>query len=154
MQEVGTIPHWMQLALTALASILSGIGIDKVYNTWLNRKKPAAEIQVTQATATEITLRSSSAAGDAVIRMMTRLDQAQVTIDRLRDERDEWEMKAFDLQMDLRDSRDVNAQLMEQAKLDNYQLKKQMAFIEMRNLKDQYITLDQPKDDPRRKDEH
>lgn len=95
MQENATIPHWMQLALTALASTLSGIGIDRLYNTWLNRKKPAAEIHVTEATAAEITIRASSSAGEAVIRMMDRLDSAQLTIDRLRGERDEWRMETL-----------------------------------------------------------
>ena len=91
MQETGTIPHWIQLALTALASVVSGIGIDKLYNTWLNRKKPAAELHITEETATEIRLRSHSTATDIVVKMMDRLDAAQVTIDRIRGERDAWE---------------------------------------------------------------
>lgn len=86
-----SIPHWMQLAFTALASILSGIGIDKLYNTWLNRKKPAAEIHLTEANATEVTVRAYSAAGDAVGRMIDKLTEAQSTIDRLRHERDAWQ---------------------------------------------------------------
>ena len=81
----------MQLALTAVASILSGVGIDKLYNSWLNRKKPASEIHVTEATASEIHVRAGSTAGDAVIRMLSRLDHAQETIDRLRAERDSWQ---------------------------------------------------------------
>lgn len=145
MQNTGTIPHWMQLALTALASILSGIGIDKLYNTWLNRKKPSAEIHLTEATATEVTVRARSTAGDAMVRMMDRLDVAQITIDRLRCERNSWELKAFDLQVELRDSRDANGQLMTQAKLDNYHIRKQAAFIESQNLKEKYLQLDQPK---------
>lgn len=139
MQETGSIPHWMQLALTGIASLLSGIGIDKLYNTWLNRQKPAAEVA-------EITVRSHSTAGDAVIRMMTRLDNAQATIDRLRAERDQWELKSFDLQLELRDSRTVNVQLMTQAKLDNHHMRKQMNFIDMKNLKQEFIDLDNPKD--------
>lgn len=89
MQEAGTIPHWMQLALTGIASLLSGIGIDKVYNSWLNRKKPAAEV-------TEITVRASSNASESVMRMMDRLDAAQLTIDRLRGERDDWRARALE----------------------------------------------------------
>lgn len=91
MQESASIPHWMQLALTALASTLSGIGIDKIYNSWLNRRKPAAEINVSEATATEVRVRAGSSAGDAVIRMMVHLERAQDTIDRLRKERDAWQ---------------------------------------------------------------
>lgn len=85
MQETGTIPHWIQLALTALASVVSGIGIDKLYNTWLNRKKPAAELHLTEETAAEIKVRAHSTAGDALARMMDRLDVAQATIDKLRE---------------------------------------------------------------------
>ena len=92
MQESpASIPHWMQLALTALASILSTVGIDKLYNAWLNRKKPAAEINVTEATAAEITILASSSASDAIMRMMDRLSAAQLEIDRLRKERDSWQ---------------------------------------------------------------
>lgn len=99
MQEsLANVPHWIQLALTAVASILSTIGIDRLYNNWLNRKKPAAEIHLTQATATEVTVRAGSSAGDAVMRMMDRLDAAQFTIDRLRGERDSWRFDAMEAQ--------------------------------------------------------
>jgi hypothetical protein len=96
MQESpANVPHWIQLALTAVASILSTIGIDRLYNNWLNRKKPAAEIGLTHATATEINVRAGSSAGDAVMRMMDRLDTAQSVIDRLRSERDNWRVNAI-----------------------------------------------------------
>jgi len=92
MQEHATgIPQWLQLALTSLASIVGALGIDRLYNNWLNRKKPAADIHVTEATATEITVRSTASAGDAVVRFMDRLNVAQETIDRLRSERDAWQ---------------------------------------------------------------
>lgn len=94
MQESpASIPHWMQLALTGVASILSGIGIDRLYNVWLNRRKPAAEIHLTHASATETIVRSYSSAGDAMGRMMDRLDAAQVTIDGLREERDRLKLR-------------------------------------------------------------
>lgn len=96
MQENSSFPHWMQLALTALASILSTIGLDRLYNNWLNRNKPAAEIHVTEATATEITVRASSSASDAIMRMMDRLTTAQVEMDRLRTERDDWRVRAME----------------------------------------------------------
>lgn len=78
-------PHWLQYGLGIVAAILSGVGIDKLYNSWLNRHKPSAEIHVTEATATEIKVRAHSSAGDALSRMMDRLDMAQVTIDGLRE---------------------------------------------------------------------
>jgi hypothetical protein len=117
MQENATIPHWMQLALTALASTLSGIGIDRLYNTWLNRKKPAAEIHLTEANAAEITIRASSSAGEAVIRMMDRLDSAQLTIDRLRGERDSWQMEALKARDDAEAARMFTDQLNAAARL-------------------------------------
>lgn len=91
MQEGAQVPQWLQLTSSILAGILSGIGIDKLYNSWLNRKKPTAELHVTEERATEIRLRSHSTATDIVVKMMDRLDTAQVTIDRLRAERDAWE---------------------------------------------------------------
>lgn len=91
MQEGAHVPQWLQLTSSILAGIVSGIGIDKLYNTWLNRKKPSAELHVTEETATEIRLRSHSTATDIVVKMMNRLDEAQITIDRVRGERDAWE---------------------------------------------------------------
>lgn len=139
-------PAWFQTAFGWLASFIAGGTIFKLIDIWLNRKKPAAEVHVTHATAQEITVRSHMTAGEALAKMMDRLDQAQATIDKVRDESGEWEMKAFDLQMELKSVRDANLQMMEQAKLDNYQIRRQMAFIEMKNLKDEYIALDAPKE--------
>lgn len=93
MQEGTHVPQWLQLTSSILAGIVSGIGIDKLYNTWLNRKKPTAELHVTEETATEIRLRSHSTATDIVVKMMNRLDEAQITIDRVRGERDAWEQQ-------------------------------------------------------------
>jgi len=96
------IPHWVQLALTGLAGILSKVGIDRLYSAYLNRHKPAADVHLTEASATEITLRTTANAGDAMMKFMDRLDLAQTTIDRvraesqqtidrLRAERDSWQ---------------------------------------------------------------
>ena len=110
MQEGIPIPHWMQLALTALASTLSGIGIDRIYNTWLNRRKPAVEVD-------EIAIRASSSASEAVIRMMDRLDGAQLTIDRLRQERDDLRLQLASVQDDAKASQLFTDQLNAAAKL-------------------------------------
>lgn len=92
MQEgITSSPTWTQIALGLIAAFLTGGGIFKIWDTWLNRKKPAAELHVTEETATEIRLRSHSTATDLVVKMMNRLDEAQVTIDRVRSERDAWE---------------------------------------------------------------
>jgi hypothetical protein len=94
MQESpASIPHWLQLTLTSLASALSAIGIDRLYNIWLNRKKPAAEIHLTHASTTETIVRSYAAAGDSMGRMMDRLDAAQVTIDGVREDNDKLKLR-------------------------------------------------------------
>ena len=116
---ITNIPQWMQSALIAVASLLSGIGIDKLYNTWLNRKKPSAEVELTQATATEVTIRASSSAGDAVMRMIDKLTEAQTTIDRLRRERDSWQDEYAKVFGELGDSRQANRLL--QSEIDNYE---------------------------------
>lgn len=147
MQEtMNPSPSWSEIALGIIAVLLGGGGIYKAYDVWLNRKKPTADLHISEATATEITVRTHLTAAQGVASMMKQLMDAQETIDRLRRERDEMELKAFDLQMELRDSRDANRQLMAQAKLDNHQLGKQMAFIVMKNLKDEYVALDVPKE--------
>lgn len=92
MQE-GFSSNWTQIAFGFLASFLAGGGFYKLFNTWLHRNKPAADISLTEATAAEVHVRAGSAAGDAVVRFMNRLDTAQVTIDRLRAERDAWEQQ-------------------------------------------------------------
>jgi hypothetical protein len=153
MQEgLSPSPAWLHSAFGWIASFLTGATIFKLIDIWLNRKKPAAEVQVTEATATEITVRSHSTAGDAIIRMMTRLDEAQATIDRLRDQRDEWELKAFDLQVELKDARAEVGQLLAQARLDDHHIRKQSAFIEAKELKEEFIALDKPKPKPEPQD--
>lgn len=114
MQDVlANPPPWLQTALTIAASLMAREGIVKLYNTWLNRKKPSAEIHLTEATAAEIKVRAHSNAGDALSRMMDRLDGAQVTIDglyetinRLRSERDELRMRKELLEIEAKSLRD------------------------------------------------
>lgn len=100
MQESSAFPQWIQTALGWVAPIVAGGAIHKLITTWLNRHKPAAEVHVTEATAAEIIVRAGSSAGDSVMRMMDRLDIAQLTIDRLRTERDEWRMKTLRAEAD------------------------------------------------------
>lgn len=93
-------PHWLQYGLSIVAAILGGVGIDRLYNSWLHRKKPIADIHKTEAETTETHVRARSSAVDALGRMMDRLDAAQVTIDgmyetlsRVRSERDQLKMR-------------------------------------------------------------
>jgi len=85
------LPHWIQTAFGWVASGVAGGLIVRLYTIWLNRKKPAAEVHLTQASAAEITVKAGSNASDAVMRMMDRLTVAQSEIDRLRQERDRWQ---------------------------------------------------------------
>lgn len=78
---------FVYLALAGFLGYLARAG-HKWVLLWLERKKPIAEVHESQARTTEITVRSHSTAGDAVIRFMDRLDEAQQKIDTLRDERD------------------------------------------------------------------
>lgn len=117
MQESSAFPQWVQTALGWLAPIVAGGAIHRLITTWQNRHKPAAEVHVTEATAAEITIRAGSSAGDSVMRMMDRLDIAQLTIDRLRSERDNWRMKALNAQDDAKASQLFTSQLNAAAKL-------------------------------------
>lgn len=147
MQEpLTSTPTWLSTAFGWVASFVAGGTIFKLIDLWLNRKKPQAEIEVVEATAQEITVRSHLTAGEALAKMMDRLDQAQTTIDRLRSERDTWEMKAFDLQVELRDSRKEVGQLTVQAHLDLHQIKKLKATLDYHSIS--YAELDHPPTSP------
>lgn len=74
----------------------------KLIQLYLNRNKPAVEIHKTAAEATEITIRSHSTAGDAVIRMIDRLEETQGQIDLIRDERDALRMRVDTQAIELR----------------------------------------------------
>lgn len=118
MQESPVVlPHWIQTAFGWLASGVAGGLIVRLYIIWLNRKKPAAEIELTQANATEVTVRAYSAAGDLVGRMMDRLDVAQLTIDRLRNERDDWRARAMNADDDAKAAQMFTDQLTAAGKL-------------------------------------
>jgi hypothetical protein len=117
MQESSAFPQWIQTALGWLAPIIAGGAIHRLVTTWLNRHKPAAEVHVVEATATEITVRAGSSAGDSVMRMMDRLDVAQLTIDRLRTERDDWRMRTLRAEDDAKASQLFTTQLHAAAKL-------------------------------------
>lgn len=96
MQDASTsIPHWLFQIIYALASFVGLRGIEKLVTVWLNRKKPDAEIQKTDAETTEIRIRSYSTAADSNLRMMERLQDTLDDIDRIRKERDEWQERAL-----------------------------------------------------------
>lgn len=143
MQEGAQVPQWLQLTSSILAGIVSGIGIDKLYNTWLNRKKPSAELHVTEETATEIRLRSHSTATDIVVKMMNRLDEAQITIDRVRAERDSWEEQYGEVFTDKARLQRENAKLLS----ENEGYEKQIKRMQ-RTLADNNLNYDNTQDIP------
>lgn len=80
MQETFSPPHWLVQALQTLVTLAAGGGILKLYNLWLNRRKPAADVEETEARALEIRIRSQASATDSILKMMDRLDRAQSLI--------------------------------------------------------------------------
>lgn len=102
MQEhPNALPHWFFTALQYVATLGIGGLIVRLITLYLNRKKPIVEVQKVAAETTEITIRSHAAAGDSMIRMMDRLDDALNTIDRVRSERDDLRELTDKQQMDL-----------------------------------------------------
>ena len=97
-------PHVVYLALAGILGYFAKAGYRWV-RLWLERDKPKAEVHESEARATEIIVRSHSTAGDAVIRFMDRLDEAQLKIDALREERDEYKQRVDlqEIELKLRD---------------------------------------------------
>lgn len=144
MQEgINASPTWIQIALGALASFIAGGAGYKYLHTWLNRKKPAAEIHVAEATAAEITVRASSTAGDAMIRFMGRLEQAQTSIDRLRVERDSWEQQYDEVFTDRARLQRENSKLQSEADAYEKQIKRMQ-----RTLAENHLNYDNTQDMP------
>ena len=104
MQETPhAMPHWVFQILQWLAAFGAGGLIVKLIMLYQNRKRPKAEIEKTEAETTEIIIRSSTSASDAVIRMMNKLDETLICLDRARSERDalkqELNQKTLDLDL-------------------------------------------------------
>lgn len=105
MQEATTSPSWLHFAYALIAAFLSGGGIYKLYNIWLNRKKPAAEvgesearIEKTRAEARRIHVESDSEISNAVTRMTVRISEIQEKAMSEREELfDELEKKRIEL---------------------------------------------------------
>jgi hypothetical protein len=150
-QETTTTPHVWLLLSNVVTAILAVAGT--LSTLWFKRKREPAEVRKIDAEA-------AAALISPVGITLETLREIQVVIQKAEDRREEWRLreeqmrgqiihwrsKAEDLDGQLADSRDANAQLMAQAKLNNYQLLKQMNFIIMKNLKDEYVALDQPKE--------
>lgn len=126
------IPHWAFQILQTLATLGAGGLILKLIWIWQNRKKPFVEVKKAEAETTEITIRSHSTAGDAMIRMMNRLEDALKTNDRLRAERDEAGADRDNLAFENQRLSRQNQQLEDQRKVDEHYIKRLTAANELK----------------------
>lgn len=98
---------WPNLVYIAVAGFIGWVG-NRAYNwvqLWLNRKKPAAEVGESQARtvktfaeARKINVEADTELNAIIERLHLRIDQMQIGIDGLRDDRDEWKQKAESLE--------------------------------------------------------
>ncbi len=113
MQNSLPIPHsisevfWLALAII-LASIFGGGSFATVWNLFLNRKRPSAEIHESEARTAKtfaesrsLELQSNISAGDAVLRMVQQLTFAQIANEKLHEDNDRLmnENDAYEVQM-------------------------------------------------------
>lgn len=133
--DASSIPHSLaQVLWLVLATFVGSVG------GWVaRRKREPHEVAKLQAETRKINVETDVSLIQAATTAITKAE-------RLQQEREHWELKAFDLEVELKDARADIAQMTTQARLDNYQIRRQMAFIEMKNLKDQYLALDHPKE--------
>jgi hypothetical protein len=125
MQDTQTaFPHWAFQILQSLALLVGGGTIVKLITLYQNRKRPIVEVQKTEAEATEITIRSHSTAGEAMMRMMDRLETALNTNDRLREERDTANAERDNAQFELRQKSEEIKRLEDQRKVDEHYIKR------------------------------
>lgn len=101
---------WKQLAFYIVASFIGGGTTYKLYNIWLNRKKPAAEIHVTEAQAIKTRAEGRKINADADVqfseiieRLHARIEQMQEKADEIVSERDDlklrYELQSIDLKL-------------------------------------------------------
>lgn len=108
MQESLTSLSWKQIAFGFVASFLGGGGAFKLFNTWLNRNKPAAEIHLTESTAekTRAEARKINAEADVqftaiVERLHVRLEEMAAAVVKIREERDDLKLRVELQQLEL-----------------------------------------------------
>jgi hypothetical protein len=90
---------WRQLAFWILAAFVGGGGTATLVSLWANRGKRKAETENTDAQTGQLEITTSITAGDAIARFIRRLEMAQASNDRLRNERDEWHNHAAAFEM-------------------------------------------------------
>jgi len=98
MQEVPLIPlNWRTFALYLVAAILGSGTIAAVVTSWLERRKRRADLAQSDATTTEIRVRTRLTEVDAISKYRTMLTETQEQVDRLRDENLKLEAENLDL---------------------------------------------------------
>lgn len=157
--ETPNYPHTLAQWLYIVVAWFLGTGAaTTVLTLWQKRRHGPAEVRKMEAETRSIVVRDDIALGETVTRLIKEVAQAAREAEERRQQwllQEEqlrakvlfWRSKAEELDGKLTDSREANAVLRTQAKLDNYQIRKQMNFIEMRNLKDAYLALDKPRDE-------
>lgn len=132
--DISSIPQNLaQVLWLLLASSLGWIG------GWLTRRRREPhEVAKLQAETRQINVETDVSLIQAATTAITKAERVQ-------QERDHWELKAFDLQMKLTDANQENGQLRIEVTSMDRQMRKQMAFIVAKDLHDEYVKLDQPK---------
>ena len=86
MQTESTTPSlsWLYDALRLVASFIAGTGLATLITTWLNRKKPSAEVERIAAETRKIHIESDIEISQSVARSIVRLERMQAQVDDLR----------------------------------------------------------------------
>lgn len=157
MQESPVNSHSLaQVLWLLLASSLGWTGAE--LRSWLARRK-REPVELDKVRAETRSIHTSSDIAPLGITLET-FRELQAVIQKAETRREEWHLKeeqmrgqilfwrskAEELDGDLIDLREEIDHLKSQLKLNDYQLKRQMHFIEMKNLKDDYIALDTPRE--------
>lgn len=117
--------------LTTLLYVVIATSLGWVGGWITRRKREPAEIAKLSAETRQIEVNTDVSLIQAATIAITKAE-------RLQDERDHWERKAGSLQ------RDLDLANIDVASMD-IQMRKQMHFIELKNMKEEYLKLDQPK---------
>lgn len=144
-----TLAQWLYVVVAAfLASGTTWLGL------WTKRRHGPAEVRKIDAETRSILVRDDIALGDSVTRLIKEVSQAALDAEQRRQEwllREDqmrgqiifWRNKCEELDGELIDSRDANAQYEIRAKLNEHQIKKLKSVLDYHSIS--YAELDTPK---------
>lgn len=154
MQESPAIPHSLaQLLWLVLASILGWTGAE--LRSWLaRRKREPLELAKISAETRQIHITADNAQAsiglETLREVQSVIEKAEVRREawllkeeQLRGQIFHWKCKAEDLDGELQDSRNANAQYEIRARLHEHQIKRLKSLLDYHNIS--YAELDQPK---------